>query len=69
MVHDGVLIGVHITVKQGQLKDTLYMFVNYRRAKRSDTSVKENKRNSADCSTSFATSRRIISPCKAKKLM
>ena len=24
MVHDGVLIGVHITVKQGQLKDTLY---------------------------------------------
>ena len=47
----------------------MYMFVNYRRAKRSDTSGKENKRSSADCSTSFATSRRIISPCKAKKLM
>ena len=60
---------MHITVKQGQLKDTLYMSVNRRRAKRSDTSGKENKRSSADCSTSFATSRRIISPCKAKKLM
>ena len=45
------------------------MSVNRRRAKRSYTSGKENKRSSADCSTSFATSRRIISPCKAKKLM